>query len=151
MTIRTLKPGRYGLAELQIGDTLRTASRRITTAMIDDFADTSGDRFEIHMDAAAARRHGFSDRVAHGLLVLSVVDGLKNQMPVQFAAIASLGWEWSFAAPVLAGDEIRAEIIVADLRTTSDGARGIVTLNFDVTNQSGVSVQRGTNRLMVYV
>ncbi|NQV82108.1 MAG: MaoC family dehydratase N-terminal domain-containing protein [Alphaproteobacteria bacterium] len=133
-----------------MGDTIQTAACRITTEMIDMFANMSGDRFEIHMDTAAARRHGFSDRVAHGLLVLSVVDGLKNQTPAQFAAIASLGWDWRFAAPVLAGDEISALITLVDHRATSDGARGILTLNFDVTNQTGKTVQFGTNRLMVY-
>ncbi|GGH24708.1 Acyl dehydratase [Cribrihabitans marinus] len=150
MTGRVLPPGRHGLADLAVGDTIRTASRRITAQMIDAFAELSGDRFEIHMDAGAARRHGFPDRVAHGLLVLSVVDGLKNRTPAQFAAIASLGWDWQFKAPVLAGDEIRATITVTHLRPTSDGARGIATLGFTVTNQAGATVQTGTNRLMIY-
>ena len=150
MTGRVLEPGRHRLSGLAVGDTIRTASRHITAGMIDAFAELSGDRFEIHMDAAAARRHGFAGRVAHGLLVLSVVDGLKNQAPAQFAAIASLGWDWRFEAPVLAGDEIGARITVRKLRPASDGARGIVTLEFDVTNQAGVTVQTGINRLMVY-
>ena len=144
-------PGRYGLADLRVGDVIETARTPVTVAKIDAFADMTGDRFEIHMDTAAAQNHGFPDRVAHGLLVLSVVDGLKNQAPAQFEAIASLGWDWGFAAPVIAEDEIGATITVRALRATSDGKRGIATLDFDVRNQRDETVQRGVNRLMIYV
>jgi acyl dehydratase len=146
-----LGPGRYGLAVLRVGDVIETAFTPVTVAKIDAFADMTGDRFEIHMDTAAAQNHGFPDRVAHGLLVLSLVDGLKNQAPAQFAAIASLGWDWGFAAPVFAEDEIGATITVRALRATSDGKRGIATLDFDVRNQRDETVQRGVNRLMIYV
>ena len=151
MSGRVLKPGRYGLNDLQPGDVIETGQRQVTAEVIDAFADMTGDRFEIHMSAEAARRHGFSDRVAHGLLVLSLVDGLKNQATAQFNAVASLGWDWRFAAPVLAGDTIGVTITVRSLRPTSDGKRGIATLGFDVTNQRGETVQSGENRLMIYV
>lgn len=150
MTGRLLPAGRYGLEALAPGDRVETAARLVDAALIDAFAAMSGDHFEIHVSEEAARRHGFAGRVAHGLLVLSVVDGLKNQAPAQFDAIASLGWDWSFAAPVIAGDTIRAEITVTGLRPTSDGRRGIASLAFDVRNQRGETVQRGVNRLMVY-
>lgn len=150
MSGRTLGPGRYGLADLRTGDVIETGQCTVTPALIDAFAAMTGDRFEIHMDRDAALRHGFRDRVAHGLLVLSLVDGLKNQAPAQFAALASLGWDWSFAAPVFAGDSIAATITVTGLRATSDGKRAVATLDFDVTNQRGETVQRGVNRLMIY-
>lgn len=151
MSGHALGPGRYGLKALKSGDIIDAGQRRVTADLIDAFADLTGDRFEIHMDAEAARRHGFSDRVAHGLLVLSVVDGLKNQAAAQFDAVASLGWDWHFAAPVLAGDTISVAITVKDLRPTSDGKRGIATLEFKVTNQRGETVQTGENRLMIYL
>ncbi len=150
MSGRKLGPGRYGLADLRTGDVIETGQCAVTPALIDAFAAMTGDRFEIHMDRDAALRHGFRDRVAHGLLVLSLVDGLKNQAPAQFAALASLGWDWSFAAPVFAGDSIAATITVAGLRATSDGKRAVATLDFDVTNQRSETVQRGVNRLMIY-
>lgn len=151
MTGRILGPGRYGLADLRVGDIVETGRRVVSVATIDAFADMTGDRFEIHMDKAAARKHGFPHRVAHGLLVLSLVDGLKNQTPAQFAAIASLGWDWGFAAPVFAEDQIGATVTVKALHATSDGKRGIATLELDVRNQHGETVQRGVNRLMIYV
>lgn len=145
-----LSPGTYGYNDLAIGDVIETGSAEVSAALIDGFADISGDRFEIHMSREGAARHGFSDRVAHGLLVLSLVDGLKNAAPVQFRAIASLGWDWSFRAPVLAGDSVQAKITVRDKRETRDPGRGILTLGFAATNQHGQLVQEGQNQLMVY-
>jgi len=138
----------YG--DVGVGDWLETPGRTVTAAMIDAFAELTGDRFEIHMDDAAARRHGFSARVAHGLLVLSLVDGLKNQAQAQFRAIASLGWNFRFERPVLAGDVIQARVTLRDKRTTSKKERGILSLGFSVTNQDGAVVQSGENLLMVY-
>ncbi|MGN6534320.1 MAG: MaoC family dehydratase, partial [Mesorhizobium sp.] len=109
----TARDGRQlcGAAELsyedvEAGDWFETSGCVVSVEMIDAFAALTGDRFEIHMDEAAARCHGFTGRVAHGLLVLSLVDGLKNQAEARFRAIASLGWDFRFERPVLAGDTI---------------------------------------------
>lgn len=146
---RHLEPGLYGFDDLDIGDVIETGRVEISPQMIDAFADLSGDRFEIHMDAQAAREFGFADRVAHGLLVLSVIDGLKNAAEAQFRAVASLGWDWRFSAPVLAGDEVRASITVRGKRGARNPHRGILTLDFTVRNQRDEKVQVGANSLMV--
>ena len=84
------------------------------------------------------------------MLILSLVDGLKNRSPVQLNAIASLGWEkWEFKAPVAAGDSIHCKITIAAKRKTSNEARGIVQLFFEVFNQDRRLVQQGTNNLLV--
>lgn len=127
--------------DVEAGDWFETSGCVVSVEMIDAFAALTGDRFEIHMDEAAARRHGFTGRVAHGLLVLSLVDGLKNQAEARFRAIASLGWDFRFERPVLAGDTIRARIAVAGKRVTSKPDRGILTLRFAVANQKGEIVQ----------
>ena len=146
----TLTPGRHGFDAVAVGDVIETGRRRVSAADIDAFADLSGDRFEIHMDDEAAKAHGFSGRVAHGLLVLSIVDGLKNRADAQFRAIASLGWDWSFRRPVFIDDEIAVRIEVIDKRTVTKPDRGILTLSFNVTNQNGETVQDGTNMLLAY-
>jgi 3-hydroxybutyryl-CoA dehydratase len=147
---RRLAAGHHGFADIQPGDWLETGEAKITAALIDGFADLCGDRFEIHMSDDAAARHGFSGRVAHGLLVLSVVDGLKNEADAQFKAVASLNWNWSFRRPVIAGDTIRVKITVLEKRQTKKPDRGFLRLGFDVTNQRGELVQDGENLLMVY-
>lgn len=145
-----LPPGRYGFDEVATGDRIHTPKRLVTASDIDAFASQFGDRFEIHMDDAAARNHGFPGRVAHGLLVLSLVDGLKNQSDTQFRAIASLGWDWSFRRPVFVGDELGAVIEIMEKRKVTKPDRGILTLVFSVTNQRGEIVQDGSNKLLVY-
>lgn len=139
----------YFFEDIEIGDVIETASLTITTDQIDRFADLTGDRFEIHMSEEGAARHGFPSRVAHGLLILSLVDGLKNQADAQFAAVASLGWDWKFVAPVLPGDVIRVCMTVTGKRETKRPDRGILTIQFDVVNQDAKTVQSGINTLMV--
>ena len=145
-------PGRgaYGFDDVDEGNVINAGSACILAATIDKFADLTGDRFEIHMSAEATARRGFGCRVAHGLLVQSLVDGLKNRAPVQFPAQASFGWNWSFREAVITGDTISVEIRVAEKRESRDPKRGILRLEFNVTNQRGECVQRGENLLMVY-
>lgn len=148
-TGRRLPPGRHGFDDVAPGDWIETDETVVSTDAIDAFATLTGDRFAIHMSDAAARAMGFPSRVAHGLLVLSLIDGLKNQCPAQFRAIASLGWDMRFSRPVLAGDRIRGHLTIMEKRLTSDDKRGILTLNVEALNQAGEVVQSGLNRLMV--
>jgi acyl dehydratase len=136
--------------DVEVGDHFETPSREVTAAVIEAFAEMTGDRFEIHMSDEAAQRHGFPARVAHGLLVLSIVDGLKNNAVARFRAVASLGWTWRFSAPVFVGDTIKAGIAVTDKRTTRNRARAILCLSFVVRNQWEKVVQEGDNQLMIY-
>ena len=122
----------------------------VTAEMIDTFADMTGDRFEIHMSDAAARRHGIGARVAHGLLVMSLIDGLKNGAPAQLRARASLDWHWSFHRPVLAGDRIAVSITIAAIERARKDDRAVLVLDFGVTNQHDQNAQSGTSRLLVY-
>ena len=45
---------------------------------------------------------------------------------------------------------VQARIEVIALRPTRHPEKGIVTLDFDVTDQTGARVQAGTNQLMIY-
>ena len=147
---RELTEGTFNFDTVEVRDWFRTSTLTITADQIDRFADLTGDRFEIHMSDEQGRAHGFRGRVAHGLLVLSLVDGLKNQVEARFDAIASLGWDWSFKRPVLIGDTITATLTIAEKRETRHTDRGIVRLAGDVVNQDGEAVQSGSNQLMLY-
>ena len=147
---RAIAPGLYGLDDLAPGDWYATGETEMTAAKIDAFAALTGDRFEIHMDDVAARSHGFPGRVAHGLLVLSLLDGMKNEAEVRLRAVASLGWDWSFRAPVFIGDRLKARIEVKATRPVKTPGRGILTLGLTATDSEGRVVQEGTNLLMMY-
>jgi 3-hydroxybutyryl-CoA dehydratase len=61
-----------------------------------------------------------------------------------------LEWnEWQFIAPVYIGDRILAKITIKDLRVTSNSARGVFRLMFEVINQNDEVVQKGCNHLLV--
>ncbi|MEO1089573.1 MAG: MaoC/PaaZ C-terminal domain-containing protein [Pseudomonadota bacterium] len=145
---RPLAPGLYHHDDLRVGDHFATDGIKVTEAHVVGFAGLGGDFFSLHMDDDAARGLGFPARVVHGLLVLSLVDALKNRAEVRIAAVASLHWDWAFQEPVFIGDRIAARLTVAASRTTGNPERGIVELAFEVTNQLGEVVQAGTNRLM---
>ncbi len=145
-----LPTGKYFYDDLTVGAYFRTGRITVTESHIVAFAGMSGDFFDVHMDDEFAREQGFPGRIAHGLLGLCLVDGLKNRAEAQLQAVASLGWnEWSFKAPILAGDSIAATIRIAEMRLTSSGDRGVVQLGFEVTNQHGVTVQSGRNALLM--
>ena len=147
-----LQAGLVTYEDLSIGDYFYTRNIDITETHIVNFAGISGDFFDVHMDREFALSKGFSGKIAHGLLILSLVDGLKNRAAIQFNAIASLGWErWEFKAPVCAGDSIHCKISIVAKRKTSRDDRGIVKLFFEVYNQDCVLVQSGTNNLLITI
>lgn len=149
--MRKLNPNIYWYDDLCIGDYYTTDGMVVTETHIVNFAGLSGDFFSLHMDDEFAREHGFEGRVAHGLLVLSLADGLKNRAPVNLKGIASLGWNWVFRNPVVAGDRIHVKISIEEKRLTSKRDRGVLTLGFEVYNQNNEIVQEGTNQLLSLV
>lgn len=146
---RILKPGEYGFDQLEVGDTYDTAGVTVTEAHIVGFAGLTGDLFDVHMDDEFARQAGFSGRIAHGLLGLAMADGLKTRSPVRLLGIATLGWNWSFRAPLMPGDRIHARLWVQGKRQTKRTDRGIVTLGMKVLNQRGDTVQDGETQLLM--
>jgi 3-hydroxybutyryl-CoA dehydratase len=132
-----------------IGLSIDTEGLTLTETHIVQFAGLSGDFFALHMDDEFAQSLGFPRRVAHGLLGLILLDGLKNRASARFASVASLNWNWSFRKPLFAGDRIQGRITVADKRTTSKPDRGILTLQLELRNGDGEVVQDGSNLLMV--
>lgn len=144
-----LKPGIYWYEDLVVGGTYMSPGIMVTESHINGFAGLTGDFFEVHTDDEFAKSIGFKGRIAHGLLGLSMTDGLKNRSEVRIKAIASLGWNWKFVAPIHIDDRIQAEITVVALRPTRKPGRGIVTLGFQVRNQHGEVVQEGENQMMI--
>jgi acyl dehydratase len=135
--------------QIEPGLAFTTSGIVVTETHVVQFAGISGDFFDVHMDDEFARGVGFPGRVAHGLLCLAMIDGLKNRATTLFAAIATLEWTYRFHKPVLIGDRIQGRIRVLDKRATRRSDRGIVRLQVEVHNQDGVLIQDGINVLMV--
>jgi acyl dehydratase len=148
VTGRLLPPGLHPYETLRLGDHYNTGTAQVTAASVAAFAALTGDRFEIHLSDADAKNHGFSGQVAHGLLVLSLIEGLKFSAPVQLGGVAAVGWDWRFTKPVLTGDTINARITVLVKRYAGPKS-GLLTLGIHVCNQNGTCVQSGQSRIIV--
>jgi len=135
--------------DASVGDECVTPSVTVTAEMIDAYADLSGDHTPIHVDEEAARKSDFGARVAHGLLGLSLADGLKTQAEYRFLPGKSLGWTWDFVAPIKIGDTVHVKFRVASMRTTSKPGWGIVVLPSELINHRGEVVQRGEHKVMI--
>ena len=148
---RELVAGEYGFEQLEVGDWYVTAGITVTEAHIVGFAGLSGDLFDVHMDDEFAREAGFPGRIAHGLLGLAMADGLKTRCAVRLLGIATLGWNWSFRAPLLPNDRIHARMSVLSKRETRNKDRGIATFKMSVINQRSETIQDGETQLLMRV
>ncbi len=139
--------GKY-FEEIEVGYKVVTAGRTVTEADVVTFAGVSGDWNPLHVDAEYARNMMFGERVAHGLLGLSMATGLAMQRGFMEGTVeAFMGFDWKFTAPIKFGDTIAAEIEVAQKKAT--GPNGVVVLAVQVVNQRGEVVQKGKWTLLV--
>jgi oxepin-CoA hydrolase/3-oxo-5,6-dehydrosuberyl-CoA semialdehyde dehydrogenase len=108
-----LHPFRKRISELEIGYTLKTASRTVTLDDIEHFAAFTGDNFYAHMDEEAAKANPiFDGRVAHGYLILSFAAGLFVD-PDPGPVLANYGLEsLRFQTPLYPDDSMRVELTV---------------------------------------
>jgi acyl dehydratase len=136
--------------EIKVGDKGISSAYTFTEARIKAYAELSGDFTPVHIDEEYAKHTPFGTRVAHGLLGLSVADGLKTQSDYCFQPGMSLGWEWSFVAPIKIGDTCHVEFYVESVRKSkSRPGWGIAIVPVELINQRGEVVQKGQHRVMV--
>jgi acyl dehydratase len=136
--------------DARVGDECVSPTYTVTEDVINTYADLSGDRTPVHVDEEYAKTTPFGTRVAHGLLGLSIADGLKTQSDYRFHPGMSLGWQWDFVGPIRIGDTVHVKFRVASLRRSkSRPGWGIVVLSSELINQRGEVVQKGEHRVMV--
>jgi 3-hydroxybutyryl-CoA dehydratase len=138
---------RHGLyfEEFSIGQKIITAGRTVTEADVVSFAGLSGDFNQIHVDAQYAEKGPFGKRVAHGLLVLSIVSGLAVQTGVMERTVIAFREiaEWKFSKPVFLGDSIHGVMEVVALKPFPRLGGGSVEIAFTVRNQANDAVMTG--------
>ncbi len=103
------------LDEIEPGMTAEIA-KTITEADILMFAAVSMDTNPVHMDAEAAARSQFGQRIAHGMLsagLISAVLGTRLPGP----GTVYLGQTLRFRAPVRIGDTVTARVEVTSVDT----------------------------------
>lgn len=135
--------------DIKSGETFSTSSRTIFDADILAFAGLSGDFNRLHVDETYAVKSIHGRRIAHGMLVASIVTGLRSRLD-EFAMLGFLETRRQFKKPVFPGDTISADYEVSQVRrSSSQPLMGVVTLDVRVKNQDGVTVQLGQDVLLV--
>lgn len=135
--------------EIQIGDERLTPRVTVTEGHVLAYAGVAGDFSPIHMDEVYAQSTVFGGRIAHGLMGLSLTDGMKVQSGFFRDGIA-LGWSWNFKKPIRIGDTLQVKFRIADMRIPkSRDDMGILIIAIELLNQHGEVVQEGEHRLMV--
>ena len=76
-----LPSGQRGMffEEFKVGQKIVSAGRTVTETDLVNFSGLSGDFNQIHTDSAYSESTSFGQRVAHGLLGLSIASGLAVQ------------------------------------------------------------------------
>jgi 3-hydroxybutyryl-CoA dehydratase len=142
--------GRY-FEEFAVGDKLTSQGRTITEADIVAFAGLSGDYNPVHTDAEFCKTGMFGERIAHGLLILSIASGLAWQLGFMAGtADAFLSLDCKFTGPTKIGDTIKVSAEVAQKREMPGSGGGMVAFNIEVTNQRGEVVQKGKWSVLVH-
>ena len=130
-----IHPFRKRICELDVGYTLKTASRTVNLEDIERFARFTGDTFYAHMDEEAAKASPiFEGRVAHGYLILSFAAGLFVE-PAPGPVLANTGLEnLRFLTPLYPGDSMRVELTVKS-KSVRDEEKGEVRWAVYIFNQ----------------
>jgi 3-hydroxybutyryl-CoA dehydratase len=136
--------------EFEEGVELTTPGRTITETDIQLFAGLTGDYTQLHTDAEFCKNTIFGQRVAHGLLGLSIASGLGARLGfIEGTAVALREVTWKFTGPIFAGDTIYLQIAVAEKKAMPRLGMGLVTFDVSIVNQKDEVVQKGQWKALI--
>lgn len=145
MSIITFKRGMW-FEEFEVGQQIITSGRTITESDIVSFAGLSGDYNQIHTDAEFSSKTYFKNRVAHGLLVLSIASGLAMRTGILEGTVIAFREinSWKFTLPVFIGDTIHAELTILETKSIPRLGGGSLIIEISVKNQKNEIIMKGT-------
>jgi len=136
--------------EFEIGTEVLSPGRTITETDVVNFAGLSGDYTQLHTDAEFAKGSLFGQRVAHGVLVLSIATGLTVRLGfIEGTALAFRELSWKFSQPVFFGDTIRVRARCKELKPMPRLGGGLVIFDVWVINQEEKVVQKGEWHMLI--
>jgi acyl dehydratase len=138
--------------EFREGNEYITPSRTITETDVVLFSAMSGDMNELHTSKAFAEQGVFGQRLAQGLLGLSISHGLIFRLGLfDGTGIAFLEVDqWKFTAPIFLGDTVHVAVVVQErVESKSKKDRGVIKFFVRLINQDGVVTQEGLQVIMV--
>jgi len=137
--------------EFSVGQKLGTVGRTVSEGDIYNFAGLTGDFNQIHTNAAFASKTQFGQRIAHGLLGLSISTGLIMQTGFLEGTVLAFReiTEWKFVKPFFIGDTITAELTITETKALPRIGGGAIIAAIVVKNQNNEICQRGALNLLV--
>lgn len=137
--------------EFQTGQSFTSTGRTITESDITTFAGLSGDYNQIHTDAEFSKTTAFGQRVAHGVLILSIASGLAMRTGVLEGTVIAFREinDWKFIRPVFIGDTIHVDLTVQETKEMRRIQGGSLAIEISVKNQKDEIVMRGTWTVLV--
>ena len=136
--------------EFEVGIEVVSPGRTITEADVVAFAGLSGDYNQLHTDEEFAKGLMFGQRIAHGMLVLSIATGLAARLGfIEGTALAFRELTWKFSQPVFFGDTIYMKVTCKETKPMPRLGGGVVKFDVRVANQDGKTVQRGEWQLLM--
>ncbi len=137
--------------DYQSGQIFLSPGRTVTEADVVAFAGLTGDWSSIHTDAVYAAQHPVGQRIAHGMLVVSIASGLAVRLGLLEDTLLAFREieRWKFSRPVFLGDTLRVRITINETRPVARLGGGLVGLQAEVLNQSGQVVQHGQWSVLV--
>ena len=128
---------------IKIGDSA-SLSKTFTANDVQNFADISGDRNPLHIDAEYASKTQFKQRLVHGMLTAGLISAVLG-MQLPGPGSVYIHQDLNFRKPVFIDDTITATVTIKKLRA----GKPIITLGTVCTNQDGTVVLDGEATLIV--
>ena len=129
--------------DLHVGQAAELA-KTVTESDIVLFAGVTGDFNPVHVDAVAASRSVFGERIAHGMLSAGFISAVLG-MRLPGTGSIYLSQSLRFTKPVRIGDTITARVEVLEVLATKRRVR----LATSCRNQRGETVVEGEAVVMV--
>jgi 3-hydroxybutyryl-CoA dehydratase len=137
--------------EFELGQKIISAGRTISESDIIAFAGLSGDFNQIHTDAEFSKNTPYGQRIAHGLLGLSVASGLAMRTGILEGTVLAFREinEWKFVKPIFIGDSIHVEMEVIETKALPRIGGGSVVIAVELKNQRQETVMKGEWTVLV--
>lgn len=132
--------------ELELHQRFQSAPRTVTESDVSVFCALTGDWHPQHSDPEWASRSAFGERIAHGMLVLSLAVGLVPFDPERVRALRRVG-DAVFKRPVRLGEEISLTGEIAGLRPVDERA-GLVDIGLSIRNGEQALVCRASVQVL---
>jgi len=124
--------------DFQVGDRILTRGRTVTETDIVMYAALSGDWYPLHVDAEYAKSTPFGERIAHGLLIVSMAFGLMPLSDMAILAVSEIE-KVKFYSPSKIDDTIRVEMEILE-KTKKGHKKGFITAMVTIINQRSEKV-----------